>query len=51
MTDFAIDGDETCFENLAKVGWGENGEAYVRRNKAAVAARRGKEPRANRPTA
>jgi hypothetical protein len=37
MTDFAIDGDETCFERLAVLGWGESGEHYVRLNKAAVA--------------
>lgn len=44
LTDFAIDGDETCFENLAKIGWGESGERYVRLNKAAVAANRAKAP-------
>lgn len=44
MTDFAIDGDETCFDNLAQIGWGESGESYVRLNKAAVAAARAKEP-------
>lgn len=38
MSDRAIDGDETCFENLAKIGWGESGERYVRLNKAARAA-------------
>lgn len=42
MTDFAIDGDETCFENLAAIGWGESGERYVRLNKAHRAARRSK---------
>lgn len=34
MTDRAIDGDETCFEKLAEIGWGESGERYVRLNKA-----------------
>lgn len=34
MEDRAIDGDETCFESLAKVGWGEKGERYIRLNKA-----------------
>lgn len=40
MTDRAIDGNETCFEALAKQGWGESGERYVRLNKAAVAEKR-----------
>ena len=38
MTDKAIAGDEICFEALAKSGWGESGERYVRLNRAAVAA-------------
>lgn len=38
MTDAAINGDETCFETLARLGWGESGEQYVRANKADVAA-------------
>jgi hypothetical protein len=37
MTDRAIDGDEVCFEALAKAGWGESGERYVRMNKQRVA--------------
>lgn len=40
MTDQAIEGDETCFEQLAAIGWGESGEEYVRANKAARAAQR-----------
>lgn len=40
MTDRAIEGDETCFESLAKMGWGESGERYVRLNKAARGAKR-----------
>ncbi len=40
MTDKAIDGDETCFEELARIGWGESGERYVRLNKAARAQAR-----------
>jgi len=40
MTDMAIDGDETCFEELAKVEWGEAGERYVRLNKAERARER-----------
>lgn len=46
MTDMAIDGDETCFEELAKIGWGESGERYVRLNKA----ERAKEGLAQRAT-
>lgn len=49
LTDLAIDGDETCFERLAELGWGEQGERYVRANKAALAARRAKGPPVSGP--
>jgi GNAT superfamily N-acetyltransferase len=34
MTQKAIEGDDRCLEALAKSGWGESGENYVRLNRA-----------------
>lgn len=33
MTDYAIEGNDTCFFALERQGWGESGERYVRLNR------------------
>jgi hypothetical protein len=34
MEDMAVDGDDGCFETLARLGGGEKGMDYVKRNRA-----------------
>jgi hypothetical protein len=36
LEEFAIDGDDVCFAQLEKIGWGEKGREYIIQNRERV---------------